>query len=445
MSNLSSNALPSPPSEINLIELFHTIWKQKVLILGFVVLAGAIGTIITFSIPREFQVSSLLRPTAINELDALNRSQVYTLPPTEALNKVGARLDSYEARFDFFKANPELFKPFNKPDQSLEQGFEAFNRNSISLVLPDPKKTELSSYIRLDMRYPEGVDGVAITNGFVDYALALERVQVGADLKVIVDNRLAEVKGKISAARSSYDTGKESKIAEFIERDNVKRAQLKDELAGLRFQMSVVRSNRLAELTEAISIAKVMGIKLPTTPSSIASSSGDSSGRGMRTEVNNRAIPLYFMGTDALEAEVATLRRRSNDDFTNGRIAEIGKELKMLESNREVEILNQRKNEDIFIQNIDPLRAENARLRNINTDMSNLKLVSVDRRAQEPIGPTRQFRTSIIPLSLFFGLILGVLIALARQAILNRQDVLSPRTLRRPEVQVQQGDFLSKT
>ncbi|WP_426131411.1 Wzz/FepE/Etk N-terminal domain-containing protein [Pseudomonas sp. DWP1b1] len=411
--------------QIDLVALFHNIWKQKLVVLVITVLFGALGLIFTLSIPKEYAVSSLLRPTAINDLDALNRSQVYTLPPTEALNKVGARLDSYEARFGFFKAHPELFDAFNKPGQTLEQGFESFNSNSISLVLPDPKKTELSSYIRLDMRYPDGVDGVAILNGFVDFAVAMERQQIGADLKVIVENRLAEVQGKISAARSNYETDKESKIAQILESDNIRQAKLKDELAGIRLQTNITRTNRISELSEAISIAKSMGIKYPSTPSSISSASQVGANQIMRTEVNNQTIPLYFLGTEALEAERAILKQRSSDDFESQRIAEIAKELKLLEVNREVEVLNQRKNEDIFLQNIEPLRTERARLRNINTNMSALELVSIDRRAQEPIGPLKVSKITILGLALFVGFILGVILALFRQLVLDRRSSLA--------------------
>ena len=108
----------------------------------------------------------MLRPAAINELDALNRSEVYKLPPADALEKVGAQLDSYGARLGFFKSHKELFKAFQKPGRSLEQSFEDFNRNSINLILPDPKKSDsLSSYVRLEIQYPADVDGVAILNG----------------------------------------------------------------------------------------------------------------------------------------------------------------------------------------------------------------------------------------------------------------------------------------
>ncbi|WP_395611375.1 GNVR domain-containing protein [Pseudomonas sp. B22129] len=406
--------------------MFHSVWRQKRIVVGCTIFAGILGTGYAFLAPKVYEVSSVVRPAAINELDALNRSEVYKLPPADALSKVGAQLDSYEARLGFFKSHEQLFKAFQKPGQTLEQSFEAFNRNSVSLTLPDPKKSDsLSNYIRLELQYPEDVDGVTILNGFVDYAIAAERDQVGADLKVIVNNRLNELKGKIDAARSNYETEKESKIAKLLEADRLKRAQLQDELGALRLQMKIERTDRLAELAEAISIAKSMGIKTPTTPSSMADATRGGSSQVMRTEVNNQKIPLYFLGTEALEAERTALQQRTNDDFTNPRIAQIGKELQMLETNREVEVLRKRGNEDIFLQDVEPLRAEVARLHALNIDMSNLKLVTVDRRAQEPLSPVKPKKIFVIALSLMAGLFLGLLIALVRYFVLKPRAAIA--------------------
>lgn len=403
--------------------MFHSIWRQKRLVVGCAALAGVLGVGYAFLAPRVYEVSSVLRPAAINELDALNRSEVYKLPPADALAKVGAQLDSYEARLGFFKSHEQLFAAFQKPGQSLEQSFEDFNRNSVNLILPDPKKADsLGAYIRLELQYPADVDGVAILNGFVDYAIGVEREQVGADLKVIVNNRLNELKGKIDAARANYETDKESKIATMLESDRLKRAQLQDELSALRLQLKMERSDRLAELGEAIAIAKSLGIKTPTTPSSMADASRGASGQVMRTEVNNQKIPLYFLGTEALEAERDALQRRTSDDFTNARVAEIGKELQLLEVNRKVEVLRKRGNEDIFLQDVEPLRAEVARLRNLNIDMSNLKLVTIDRRAQEPLAPIKPKKALVIVLSVVAGLVLGLLIALIRYFIQNHRQ-----------------------
>ncbi|MBC3301182.1 LPS O-antigen chain length determinant protein WzzB [Pseudomonas sp. SWRI18] len=413
MSNAPQLHQALPSDEIDLFELFGAIWKQKKLVVGCTLFACLLGVGYAYLAPKVYQVSSVLRPAAINELDALNRSEVYKLPPTDALAKVAAQLDSYETRLGFFRDNPGLFDAFQQPGRSLEQSFEAFNNNAVHLVIPDPKNPDsLNNYIRLEMQYPSGVDGAAILNGFVTYAITQQRDQVGADLKVIVNNRLNELKGKIDAARANYETGKASRIAKLLEADDVKRAQLQDELSALRLQMQAQRTSRLAELDEAISIAKSIGIKYPTTPSAMAAEARTGSGQVMRTEVTNQAIPLYFLGTQALEAERAALARRTNDDFTNNRVAEIGKELRMLEVNREVEVLKSRKSEDIFLQDVEPLWAEQARLRSLNIDMSALKLVTVDRQAQEPSSPIKPKKTLIIALSLVAGLMLGVLMAL---------------------------------
>ncbi|AZE83009.1 regulator of O-antigen component of lipopolysaccharide chain length [Pseudomonas orientalis] len=411
----SSFRAPPVPStgEVDLFALFQVVWRQKKTVLittsGVALLAAAYAFLAT----PEYQVSSVLRPAAINELDALNRSEVYKLPPSEALLKVGASLESYETRLNFFRANQQLFSEFERPGRTLEQSFEEFNRNSISLIVPDLKKAEsLSAYIKLEMNYPRGVDGVKILNDFVQYAIASERKQIAADMDVIVKNRINEITGKFNAARASYETDKEAKIASLLEADNLKRAQLLDELKALRAQLKTLRTDRMAQLAEAIGIAKSLGINKPTTPSSLGDAERVSSNSVMRTEVNNQQIPLYFMGVEALEAEKRALNQRNSDDFAEARIAQIAKELQLLQSNRQVEVLNRRENEDIFLAGVEPLRAEMARLRNLNIDMSRIKLVAIDRAAMEPLSAIKPKKTLIIIGGIVAGLVLGIAFAL---------------------------------
>ena len=427
MTSISRIPGGSSSDEIDLFALFQAIWQQKKIIIAATVVSGLVALGYVYAVTPEYQVTSVLRPAAINELDALNRSGVYTLPPSEALLKVGASLESYDSRLGFFRDNQELFTQFKRPGRTLEQSFEEFNRDSLKLVLPDPKKADsLSAFIALELNYPKGVDGVQILNGFVDYAVKAEREQIASDLKVIVNNRLTELKGKIDAARSSYEMGKEARIAKLQEADNLKRAQLQDELKALRQQLKVVRTDRMAQLTEAIGIAKSLGIQKPTTPSALGDSArmGDSS--VMRTEINNQQIPLYFMGVEALEAERSALQQRKTDDFTEGRIAQIARELQLLQSNREVEVLKQRQNEDVFLSGVEPLRAEVVRLGNLsNLDISNLKLVSVDRKALEPMRPVKPQKALILALGGLLGAILGVMIVLIRHLVGTRRAQLS--------------------
>lgn len=100
----SFRAPPIPSSgEIDLVVLFQAIWKQKKLVMAATAGAGLIAAIYAFLTPPQYEVSSVLRPAAINELDALNRSEIYALPPGDALVRVGASLESYDTRLGFFR------------------------------------------------------------------------------------------------------------------------------------------------------------------------------------------------------------------------------------------------------------------------------------------------------------------------------------------------------
>lgn len=403
------------PDEIDLVQLFRSLWKQKFLIGGIAGVCTLVGLLYAMLAPRYYTVQSVLRPAAIKDLDELNHLGIYELSPTQALAQVGATLDSYENRLAFFREHPHLFADLVQPGRTLEQTFEAFNDEAFKLLQTDPKKPEgTSPYVGLQLTYPEALDGVEIVNSFVDFSLANVRKEIAADLETLIGNRLSQLDKKIAAARASYEASKEIKIAKLSEADALKRAQLNDELAALRQQLKTRRDNRINQLNEAIRIATSLGITKPTTPSSLGAAQITSQGSVIRTEVNNQQIPLYFMGSDALEAERKALLARRSDDFTEPRIAEIARELKLLEHNRQIEVLNSRENEDLFLKDLAGWREEAARLRAMQLDAGSLNLVSIDQRAVEPSRPIKPRKAMIVALALVLGGMLGVFIALIR-------------------------------
>ncbi|MBC3494005.1 Wzz/FepE/Etk N-terminal domain-containing protein [Pseudomonas taiwanensis] len=404
------------PSEIDLFKLVHSVWRRRVLVIGMALLGALIGVSYAYLVTPVYEASTILRPIAINQLDALNRSNIYSLPPAEALKRVGATFDSYNARLDFFRSRPDLIDAFQNEGESLEQAFEDFNRGALTLMQPDPKKADLlSAYVGLKMRYEKGVDGAGILNDFVDFAIERERVQLSKDFQLILANRMAETEMQLNAAVSEYQAGKEGRIARLEEADAIKRAELNDELKALRVQLKLRREARLAQLEEAISIARSLGLKKPSTPSLMADGAVGG-GNIIRTEVSSQQTPLYFLGTDVLEAERNTLRKRTSDDFVEPRIAQIRKELVMLSTNRKVQMLRARENEAAFLEGIEALRVERARLQAIDTKLDGLHLVSIDQRAVESSKPVKPRKGVIVLVALIAGLVLGAFIALVRGA-----------------------------
>ena len=423
MSNTSSVSSAVSRHDIDIFGISKLIWQGRRLILLLGTLFGLSAYAYTRLITSEYQVISVLRPVALNALDALNRSGVYTLPPDKALTRVGSALESYGVRLGFFRANQALFSNVQRPGVTLEQSFESFNRASLKVITSAPDKAGFSSaLIHLELSYPGGVDGARILNSFVEYAIEVERKKIEADLNIIIENRLAELGDSIDAARAEYNVSKQARIAILLENDAVQRSQLQDELVALRKQLRVGRMDRIAQLKEAIDIAQSLGIQKPTMPSGLSENFRAGEGPTMYTEINNQQIPLYFMGVEILEAERSALLKRNSDDFTEVRIAHIAREMWMLQNNREVEVLEQRENEELFLSGVQPFRAEIARLSKAgNLDFSGFQLVAIDRKALEPLSPIEPRKILFVVLGIAFGCAAGALIVLMRDSLAARR------------------------
>lgn len=414
---MTAQPQPSAAEEIDLVELFRALWRQKLLIVGVTAIVTLIAAAYAFFATPYYETRTYLRPVPQSSLDQLNETGIYKLTPEEAINRVAGGLSSYDNRLDFFQNNQQLFQHIPKRGDSLEQTFAQFNEEAFEMLHPDPKRTDnRSAFVGLKLIYPEGMEGASVVNEFVAYVLELERREIAEDLESLIGNRLASLEMKMDAQRANYNASKEAKIAALLEESALKRAQLQDELTALREELKTRRTNRIQQLSEAISIAESLGIRTPTSPSAMSESPRGGT-QVIRTEVTNQETPLYFMGTEALTAERDALASRKSDDFIEPRIAEIQSELAMLENNREVEILKERESEDLYLTNLAELREEAARLKGIKLDTERLKLIRLDQPALQSLDPVKPKKAMILALGLVLGGMLGVFIALIRSLV----------------------------
>ncbi|WP_339487358.1 Wzz/FepE/Etk N-terminal domain-containing protein [Pseudomonas sp. EL_65y_Pfl2_R95] len=429
--SLSHNPESKNNDEIDLIALIHSLWLQRWLIAAVILLIGiAAGAYAMLATPY-YQAQSVLRPASLKSFDQLNLTGVYKVDRDQVLKRIGISLESYSTRYAFFQERPELFQALEQPNVDIEQAFARLNEKAFTLIKPDAKKADsLSNYVGLSFVYPAGVDGPAVVNGLISYAVDQERTRIAAEVNTLVSNRLQKLQSQIAAARIGYEADKQSKIAKLLETDSVKRADLIDELSSLRQQLTLRRKNRIAQLTEAIMIAEQLGIKKPATPSSMRDSGQQNSSNLIRTEVTNQQIPLYFMGTEALSAERRALRARTSDDFTDAHVGDIEKQLRMLRSNREVEALRKRDNDDLFLAKLANWEEESSYLKSLKPELLLQDLVDVDQPAVSPLSPIKPKKLLIVVLGLVLGLMLGVFLALVRSMMTRMQPV--PFTLLNP-------------
>ncbi|WP_460056612.1 Wzz/FepE/Etk N-terminal domain-containing protein [Pseudomonas sp. S2_D06] len=404
---------------IDLGELFTTLWRQKYLIAGIALAVTAMAAVYAFTATPQYRTKTFLRPPSIKDLDALNQTGVYTLNPEESLRRVGAALNSYEVHKSYFDKHQEQFSGIDSGD--LKQAFERFNSEAFRVIQPSTKIGDnLTTFVGLEITYPETVEGHLILNGIVQEAIKSERKQIQDDLNSVIDNSLNTLERKMGIARASYEADKDSTIAKISESDVLKRAQLQDELRAVRTELRDRRESRITQLNESIHIARELGIVKPTTPTAMGQGNGVSQGNVFRAEVFNEQFPLHFMGTEALGAERNALLARKSDDHASPRISEIKKELQLLDQNRQIERLKSRKNDDLFLNTLVDMRAEKTRLEHINRDLSELVLVKVDQQAIKPNQPIKPNKLLILILGIFGGGVLGIFVALIRGIVLNR-------------------------
>lgn len=404
--------------EIEITEIVKSIWKQRAIVLLFTGIGFAAAASYATFVTPEYEISTTIKPVGITVLDQLNESGLYNLSPQDALKRVGSAMESYDVRVRFFTAYPQYLDPIRGAGQSIEQAVESFNRNAFSLAQIDPIKSgSLSPAINLSLRYPQGVDGVGIVKDFTSFVVEGEKTRIESNLKTLIANRIDKIEKELISSEAAYEANTSSSIAGLLEKDRIKKQNLQDELKALRQQLQTRKQNRVKELDEAISIAKQLGITKPSTPSSLGDSGNAREGNSIRTEVNNRQIPLYFMGQLALEAERSTLLSRRSDDFTEPRIDDIQKELSMLNSNREVDALNARENKELFLKGFAESQGNLTRLKNLKIDLDQFQLVRIDKPASEPQSPVKPKKALIVGLGLLLGFTLGVALALIRRMV----------------------------
>lgn len=419
--NTPVNTIAIPRHEIiEVKELIGSLWDQRAIILLFTALTVSTAIAYTLLATPEYEVETYVLPVPLSDLDQLNESGLYKLLPKDALNNIGSSMQSYDVRLKFFQANPQYLAPLQTPGQPFENTFERFNERAFSLEKVDPiKSASLSEAVGLTLRYPQGIDGVGILRDFTDFVIKGEKEKVASSLKILIANRIDQTQKKLESKKSAYEAEKDSKIARLLEKDQLKKQVLQDELKALRQQLQSRRLNRIKELDEAIAIAKKLGIVKPTTPSALGDGEQAHQGNMIRTEVNNQKIPLYFLGQAALEAERATLIARRSDDFTEPRIDEIQKELSLLATNREAALLKERSHPELFLKDFADISGELTHLKQINVNFDQLKLVNVDKDAMEPQAPIKPKKALIVGFSLIFGFILGLGVAIIRCAVLS--------------------------
>ncbi|PLA75134.1 hypothetical protein CYQ88_02595 [Hydrogenovibrio sp. SC-1] len=346
--------------EIDLLEIWNNLVSEKMVVGLTTVGLILLSTIYAFSMKPIYKSEAYFFPVEKESIQGLvdwdlilDRQSSYT--SLELFNIFKQNIMSRANLWTFFTKN-KLYKVYDeslsglekivtlKDRQKVQKAFDQFYQN---FLVQESKENEIGQYL----------------------SVALEMALSEKDVQLLLSEYLVQVRNNT----------RHEILASITNEQKSRLLQAQKKIRSMKEIAEVQRSDRLAQLDEAISIARSLDLKEPPTIGAKATIQG----------VSNQGLPLYYLGYRLLEAERDALDdRKSNDPFINGLRA---------------------------------MQEKVALLSSYKLSMQDFAIVRLDQDANigEKIKPNK---VQIVAVSGVLGFILGVFIALIKVSVVRRKE-----------------------
>ncbi|MDM3874083.1 LPS O-antigen chain length determinant protein WzzB [Pseudomonas asiatica] len=338
----------SSSDDIDLIELVQGVWRQKIWVGLVAVPVIALGLAYVMLVSPVYEAKLYIQPPSQNEIAQLNygRGEGTGLAPLSAKEVYSIYLKALQSeavRDKFFRS---AFLPM------LTEEERGGSRDALY--------AQFNGMLKVALAGKDMPDRYVLTASLEDPRLAATWVSNYAEMAAErAKNEL------LSGARSDMS----------IMADN-----LDQQIRAARATASNQRVDQIAQLKEALRVARSIGLEKPPIISDTLSNEVSAGMNGALT---------YMRGTKALEAEIANLESRSSNDP--------------------------------FIQNLREKQEKLSFLRTLKVDPSLVAMYQQDGAVSLPDKPIKPRKAIIMLLSALVGVGLGVVVALGRDMWCRRR------------------------
>ena len=427
---------PQPPpawadDEIDLFELAAGLWQRKWIVLGIIGAALALAVVYLLLTSPVYEPTAHLRPPLASQLVAIKETGQLELPPDEAFNRVVFEARSLDTQREVFLAFSQrlLNEPATGQNQVKQHLLRAF-APALTINIDGLGKNDILAETTMSIRFQHTDPQLAadVANDLAATAQSRALASVTDELRTLLKTRIRMLESRITQSADILKRRDQDTIVRLQEADELKRLQLQDQIAALTAKARQLRADKIAELEEALAIARSLDI---TEPATLHMLSQRENGRGsvsvsadLSTGERN---PLYLRGSRMLEAELAALGKRTSDAHMAPELRDLEEQLDLLAHNRQIEILQTRENYDALVGNTETLRAEISQLRELLAgNHENVQLARVDQPAIASSVPIKPKKTLTLAIAILAGGMLGVLVALIMGAVENRRREQAP-------------------
>lgn len=329
--------------EIDLIELIRGLWQQKLLIILATLMVGGAAVAYALLATPVYEAKAYVQPPSQNDIAHLNygrgeNSELEVLTVKDVYDVYLRNLQSESLRRRFFQ---DVYLPALTAEE--RQGSQ------------DELYEELGKVLKVTVANKEIPTRFAITVNMPDPNLAAS---------------WAVQYGEMAGHRAKLEILKDLKADASVKANNLER-QIKTARENAQRQ----RDDQIAQLEEALTVAKSIDLERPPIISGTLSTEVSAGMDGALT---------YMRGSKALQAEIENLQKRGSDDP--------------------------------FISNLRERQSQESFYRSLEVDPSVVGVYRQDGALDLPDSPIKPKRFIIVFLGVLAGAGLGVTLALFRRA-----------------------------
>lgn len=327
--------------EIDLLDLLQGLWRQRGLIVVIALLITTISAIYAFVARPVYEAKAQLVPPANSEIAELNygRTQAAELQPftvDQVYNVFLQHLQGDTLRRQFYE---EIYLP-SLGEAGSKKGEASYSRFSSSLIITEQQDN--------------GTHRASVAIQHADPATAAAWVQ-----------------DYIQRAALS---ARQEVVSSATKEAQVRSQNLAQQIENARKDGARTREDKIARLSEALRIAKAIGLENPPLIKSDISKEVSSRMDGELT---------YMRGVKALSAEIENLQSRASNDP--------------------------------FIDNLRHLQVQQRFYDDLDVQPRAVEVYRLDGVIEQPEIPVKPRKGLIIAVGLLVGLMLGSMVALVRE------------------------------
>jgi LPS O-antigen subunit length determinant protein (WzzB/FepE family) len=365
-----------------------------------------------------YEAKATFLPPNEADLIALNIQDVYTPDPAIIYQKFKEQLSSstlHRAVLEELKL-VEKSTEDTTANSSNDATFSRLDKNFL-LEEPKPKKGEEKAAIPFayfSFTEKDAALSATVVNKISEKANKTTIESLYTDIKENIKLKQDLLTKEITLLKELLAKKQKDEIIRTQEDTWVNQRATEDQITILRASAKEKRLDKIQLLTEAANTAQSIGLieKSSLLDNKITPATNDKP--TVYTEVSTQEQPLYLQGEKALRSQIKELEIRKSDDPFIPELRGLQEKLESLKTNRKLEAMLARKDNDAFIEGLREKEADLAKLLAIQLVPDNIKTARFDRPAFVPDTRIKPQRSLIVALGLVLGLMLGVVAALSK-------------------------------